>query len=162
MNTRKPLVSVIMPCHNCEDTIIDSINSVLGQQLYNFELIVVDDKSTDGTLGILLNLKKKDQRIVIIENKLNLGAGPSRNIAIKRSKGDYICFLDGDDYWLSDKLTKQINFMKEHNVNFSYTDFFEEYGGKKIYRKTKNSTSSFTLLFSNPIPCITVMYKKKT
>ena len=104
-----PLVSVIIPSYNRAKTIERAINSVLYQTYHNLELIVVDDASSDHTDEIMNKLKLKDQRIIYIKHKDNMGAAVARNTGIKSHKGEYIAFLYSDDLWLPDKLEKQVN-----------------------------------------------------
>ena len=96
---RAPLISIIMPVYNSQRYIRKSINSATNQSLESIELICINDCSTDGSLKLLKDFQKKDKRIKIISNKKNLGPGLSRNIGIDVAKGEYVCFLDSDD-WL--------------------------------------------------------------
>lgn len=100
-----PLVSIIMPAFNSENTISQSIESVLNQTYQNWELIVVDDGSEDGTRDLLNRFQ--DQRIHI-RTQTNQGISAARNKAIEHAQGDFIAFLDADDYWLPVKLEKQV------------------------------------------------------
>lgn len=104
---QRELVSIIMPAHNCEVYIKESIQSVLSQSYKDWELLIVNDFSTDSTLDIVLSFE--DPRIHIISNSSNLGVAETRNIAIGMAKGQYIAFLDSDDTWRAEKLTKQIS-----------------------------------------------------
>jgi len=97
-----PLVSIIMPVYNSEKYLEKSISSVLNQTLDSVELICINDRSDDDSLGVLKKFQKKDKRIKIINNKINVGPGKSRNVGIKNANGEYICFLDSDD-WLRKK-----------------------------------------------------------
>lgn len=117
------LVSVIMPSYNTANFIEESINSVLNQTHQNFELIIVDDCSTDNTDEIIAGIK--DERIKYIKNEKNSGAAVSRNRALREAKGKWIAFLDSDDVWLPEKLEKQIAFMKKNGYKFSYTEYEE-------------------------------------
>jgi glycosyltransferase involved in cell wall biosynthesis len=95
------LISVVMPVYNSERYLEKAVGSITKQTLGSVEIICVNDKSTDDSLDILRNLQKKDKRIKIINNKINVGPGGSRNIGIKNARGKYICFLDSDD-WLEE------------------------------------------------------------
>ena len=121
MNKERDLVTVVVPSYNSEKYIEDSLRSVLKQTYDNFEIIVIDDCSTDNTVEIIKSLK--DNRIKLIVNTSNIGAALSRNKAIKNASGKYIAFLDSDDIWLPEKLEKQLKFMKENNYFFSFTDY---------------------------------------
>ena len=107
-NGNQPIVSIVTAVYNCSTHIEESIKSVINQTYTNWELIIVDDHSDDATAEIISNYLKKDNRIVIIKNKSNIGAGLSRNKAIKLAIGKYIAFLDGDDIWAKNKLEIQI------------------------------------------------------
>ncbi|MCK4650245.1 glycosyltransferase family 2 protein [Candidatus Pacearchaeota archaeon] len=96
---RQPKISIIMPVYNSEKYLKKSIGSVLNQTLREIELICINDCSTDNSLKILMGFQKKDKRIKILSNKKNIGPGESRNIGINIAKGEYVCFLDSDD-WL--------------------------------------------------------------
>lgn len=117
------LVSVIMPTYNCARFIRESIDSVLAQTYTNWELIIVDDCSTDETDTIVSNYT--DKRIYYIRNSQNKGAALTRNRAIKEAKGRYIAFLDADDLWLPEKLEKQVAFMEKNNYAFTYHNYTE-------------------------------------
>lgn len=115
------LVSIIMPSYNTAKYIEASINSVLAQTYTNWELLIVDDCSTDNTDGVVA--KFKDSRIKYIKNEKNSGAAVSRNRALKMATGKWIAFLDSDDLWVPEKLEKQIAFMEENGYHFTYTDY---------------------------------------
>ena len=123
------LVSIIMPSYNTGKYIEDSIKSVLDQTYKNWELIIVDDCSTDDTEK---SIKKylKDKRIKFYKNEKNSGAAISRNKALKIAKGRWIAFLDSDDLWDKHKLELQISFMEKNNVAFSYTDYQMQFNGE--------------------------------
>lgn len=116
------LVSVIMPSYNTGKFIAESINSVLSQSYTNWELIIVDDCSTDDTDNIVASFLK-DERIRYLKNKKNSGAAISRNYALREAKGKWIAFLDSDDLWMPEKLEKQIRYMEEKDYAFTYTDY---------------------------------------
>jgi teichuronic acid biosynthesis glycosyltransferase TuaG len=112
------LISIIMPAYNTSKYIYKSIQSVLNQTYKNFELIIIEDKSTDNTKQIINTFN--DKRITLIENISNLGVGPSRNVGILRSKGKFVAFLDSDDIWEIDKLSIQLKFMISNNYSFTF------------------------------------------
>jgi len=116
------LVSIIMPSYNTGKYIKETIESVVNQTYTNWELIIVDDCSTDNTDEII-KVFNNDKRIKYLKNEKNSGAAVSRNIALREAKGKYIAFLDSDDLWKKEKLDKQIKFMKENNYDFTYTDY---------------------------------------
>lgn len=115
------LVSVIMPSWNTDRFIGESIQSVINQTYTNWELIIVDDCSTDSTDNVVASYK--DDRIRYLKNKKNSGAALTRNRALREAKGEWIAFLDSDDLWMPEKLEKQINFMKENKYALSYTEY---------------------------------------
>ena len=122
------LVSIIMPSYNTGGYIKNSIESVLAQTYENWELIIVDDCSTDDTDSIVGQFS--DKRIRYLKNKKNSGAAISRNYALREAKGRWIAFLDSDDLWLPEKLEKQIAFMENNGYSFSYTDYKIRWNGK--------------------------------
>ncbi|MBQ3408636.1 MAG: glycosyltransferase family 2 protein [Clostridia bacterium] len=119
MNTKK--VSVIIPMHNSSKHIKECVTSVLNQTYKNIELIVVDDKSTDNSIEMVQQFK--DSRLKLIQLQQNIGAALARNKGIDHSTGDYICFIDSDDYWVLDKLEKQVNFIEKYDYIFIYSDY---------------------------------------
>lgn len=117
------LVSVIMPSYNTAQYIRESVNSVIAQTYKSWELIIVDDCSTDNTDEVISSIE--DSRICYLKNEKNSGAAVSRNRALREAKGKWIAFLDSDDLWYPEKLEKQIRFMEENNYHFSYTNYIE-------------------------------------
>lgn len=118
------LVSIIMPSYNTGRFIKETIESVLAQSYPDWELIIVDDCSTDNTDEVV-NEFLWDERIRYIKNNRNSGAAVSRNRALREAKGKWIAFLDSDDLWQPEKLQRQIAFMKENGYHFSYTNYIE-------------------------------------
>lgn len=110
-----PLVSVVLATYNREKLVGKAIRSVLDQTFSDWELVIVNDKSTDNTSSVILNYVKKDPRILILENEVNLGQVKSLNKGIKNSRGKYIARVDDDDAWCDKmKLEKQANFLETH------------------------------------------------
>lgn len=118
------LVSVIIPYFKKGKFINRAIKSVLSQTYNNFEIIIIYDDQNLEELNKILKIKKIDNRIKVFVNKKNLGAGKSRNIGIKKSKGNLIAFLDADDYWKKNKLEMQIKFMNKYSANFVHSSYF--------------------------------------
>ncbi|MDO4935190.1 MAG: glycosyltransferase family 2 protein [Phascolarctobacterium sp.] len=153
------LVSIIMPSYNTAKYIGKSIESVLAQTYSNWELIIVDDCSTDNTMEILSMIQ--DERIHVFQNEKNSGAAVSRNKALREAKGRWIAFLDSDDLWHSEKLEKMLNFMQTNNYSFAYHDYekIDEESkplgiyvtGPKVVNKTKMYDYDY-------IGCLTFMY----
>ena len=117
------LISIITPCYNSSKFIDECVNSVLLQSYCNWELLLVDDCSNDNSKELLLNIEKKDERIKVTFLDNNIGAANARNVAIQKAKGKYIAFLDSDDSWDSMKLDKQISFMVQNDIAFSFTSY---------------------------------------
>lgn len=125
----KDLVSVIMPSYNTGRFIEASICSVIGQTYTNWELIIVDDCSTDNTDEVV-GQYLADERIHYIKNERNSGAAVSRNRALREAKGRWIAFLDSDDVWLPEKLERQLDFMIKNGYSFTYTDYKIQLNGE--------------------------------
>lgn len=121
--TSEDLVSIIMPAYNCGNYIGITIDSVIAQTYKNWEIIIVDDCSTDDTEDIVKDYISKNNKIKYNRLLENSGAAAARNKAIDLAKGIYIAFLDSDDVWFPEKLTKQINFMKANSYNFTCTSY---------------------------------------
>lgn len=109
-----PLVSILMAAYNTQNYISEAIDSVVNQTYVNWELIICDDCSQDGTYEVCKNYEKKDKRIKVIKNKINSGQATARNNAFLKSRGEYIAILDSDDFFSTDKIEKQINFILNH------------------------------------------------
>jgi glycosyltransferase involved in cell wall biosynthesis len=110
--TNKPEVSVLLPVHDGEKTLERCIDSVLNQTYDDFEFIIINDNSNDNTPKILIHYEKKDNRIEIIENDVNLGQAKSLNKGIKKAKGKYVAIIDADDWWENNKLEIQMRFIR--------------------------------------------------
>tara|TARA_B100001093_G_C26802193_1_gene1003910 strand:+ start:792 stop:1559 length:768 start_codon:yes stop_codon:yes gene_type:complete len=119
---KEPKVSVILPNYNSSETIKQTIKSILNQTYKNWELIIVDDYSDKITKNILTKFQNK-KKIKLFYNQKNKGAAYCRNLAIKKSKSDYIAFIDSDDLWNKNKLFHQVNFMRKYNYSFTYTHY---------------------------------------
>ncbi len=163
MDKTQDLVSIITPCYNCAGFIGQMIESVMAQSYRNWELLLVDDCSTDGTDRVIAPYLKMDSRVLYHRNENNCGAALSRNWALQHARGRWIAFLDGDDYWYPEKLRRQISFMEEMKVYFSYTKYVEmDESGKEMgveVRGPKRITKQGMFAFCWP-GCLTVMYDK--
>ncbi|NLL05952.1 MAG: glycosyltransferase family 2 protein [Clostridiaceae bacterium] len=157
----KDLVSIITPTYNCGKFIGETIESVQMQTYKNWEMIIVDDKSTDNTQQIVSLYCEKDKRIKYFLLNENSGAAIARTKAMEMAKGKYMAFLDGDDLWYPNKLYEQINFMEKNNYAFTCTAYeqIDEYG-RLLNRviKTIPKTSYNRLLLDCPVGNSTVMY----
>lgn len=160
----KELVSIIMPSYNTGRFISETIESVLAQSYSNWELIIVDDCSTDDTDEVV-GQYLTDERIRYIKNKNNSGAAVSRNHALREAKGKWIAFLDSDDLWMPDKLEKQIRYMEMNDYHFSYTNYSEinaegqRNGVTVTGPKRVTKTGMFNYCW---LGCLTVMYDAET
>lgn len=155
-----PLISVVTSAFNCEKTIEGTFRSVIAQTITDFEWIIVDDCSTDGTAKILDDFCHEDNRIKVIHCDANKGAANARNVGIEAAKGRYIAFIDADDVWKPEKLQKQLDYMKEHDCAFTYTNYYLLFpnGTIRLYRPKKLKLNYKQLLKQNNIGCSTVMY----
>lgn len=157
------LVSIIMPSYNTAKYIAGSIASVQRQTYTNWELIIVDDCSTDNTDEIVAPLLS-DGRIRYLKNETNGGAALSRNRALREAKGRWIAFLDSDDLWRPEKLERQVGFMEQNGYHFSYTNYEEinEAGKQTGIHVTGPRRITKTGMFNYCWPgCLTVMYDAK-
>lgn len=153
------LVSVIMPSYNCAEFIKDSIKSVQNQTYNNWEIIIVDDCSTDNTEEIVTSIN--DSRIKYFRNTVNCGAAISRNKALLEAKGRWIAFLDSDDLWLHEKLELQIQFMVDNRYAFSYheyTEITEDGTDNGVYVSGIRRVSRFGMYSCCWPGCLSVMY----
>lgn len=117
------LVSIVMPTYNSALFIEESLNSVISQEYINWELLIIDDKSTDSTVKIIEKVLENEKRIKLVKLNENKGQAYARNIGIKKSKGEYLTFIDSDDLWNEKFLSKMISFMKVNNLNIAYSSF---------------------------------------
>lgn len=158
------LVSIIMPSYNTAEYIAESIQSVLDQSYTNWQLIIVDDCSTDNTDEVIKPYLT-DGRIEYYRNEKSSGAAVSRNHALRKAKGRWIAFLDSDDLWMPNKLEKQIAFMKNNDYHFSYTNYSEintdgqRNGVTVTGPKRVTKTGMFNYCW---LGCLTVMYDAET
>lgn len=154
------LVTIITPVYNSSRYIKECVSSVVDQSYLNWELIIVDDCSTDNSKSIVLELSDKDERIRCIFLEKNVGVAEARNSAIRQARGRYIAFLDSDDIWMPNKLEKQIAFMQEKKIAFSFTSYqiISEDGSqlKNIVKAPRIMTYS-SYLKDTIIGCLTVV-----
>ena len=151
-----------MPSWNTATFIAESIQSVLDQTYTNWELLVVDDCSTDNTDEILASFH--DKRIKYMHNEKNSGAALTRNKALREAQGEWIAFLDSDDLWAPDKLEKQIAFMRDNRYSFSYTEYEkidEEDNPVNIYVTGPDSVNKQKMYHYDYIGQLTKMYSAK-
>lgn len=158
MKMIKDLVSIIIPVYNAEKYIYETLDTVRAQTYENWELLIVDDCGTDGTMDKVEDYMEMvdDERIRIIRLPQNMGAAIARNKGVYEAQGQYIAYLDADDLWVPDKLEKEIAFMKEKEAAFVYSgyEFANEKGegtGKVVrvpetlvYKEALKNTTIFT------------------
>jgi teichuronic acid biosynthesis glycosyltransferase TuaG len=154
-------VSVITPTYNSEKYISECIDSVRAQTFQDWEMVIVDDCSSDGTIAVLESYQRIDPRVILIQNESNLGPATTRNRAIERASGRYIAFLDSDDVWLPVKLDTQLGFMEANGADLSYTSYekISEDGdrtGRIVH--VPPTTSYGQLLNHSVIGCLTAIY----
>ncbi|WP_029267449.1 glycosyltransferase family 2 protein [Virgibacillus alimentarius] len=162
--TAGPLISVITPAYNSQQFIHETIESVQNQTYTNWEMIIVDDCSTDKTTEIVASYQKEDARITLIKLKENAGSGVARNTAIEAAKGRFIAFLDSDDVWLETKLEKQLDFMLEKDIAFSFTEYvrmLEDGTEVNSVIKAPETIDYVGLMKHCVIGCLTVMLDTK-
>jgi glycosyltransferase involved in cell wall biosynthesis len=154
------VVSIITPVYNCSDFLEKTIQSVLSQTYQSWEMIVVDDCSTDHSLEIARSYAVQDKRIKVLQLEHNSGAAVTRNAAINAASGRFIAFLDSDDLWQSQKLERQIQYMLTNNVGFSYTAYekINENGSAYSVMGVPRRVSYSDLLKTNCIGCLTAIY----
>ena len=153
------LVSIIMPNYNSAKFIKDTIDSVVAQTYQNWELIIVDDCSSDDSLKIIQQYE--DSRIRVIKNTVNSGAAISRNNAIEAANGRWIAFLDSDDLWEQNKLFKHLQFMNQTQTSFSFTHYSVLNSENELiteFSPSKDIYNYNTILKHCYIGCSTVIY----
>ncbi len=153
-------VTVITAVYNSEKYLSESMLSVVNQTFTDWELILVDDCSSDSSISIIKDFVKNDSRIKLIQLTENSGAAVARNVAILAAQGRYIAFLDSDDLWKPNKLEKQLLFMELNKAEFSYTAYekITEYGEKMERIGVPCKLSYSDLLKTCSIGCLTVIY----
>lgn len=166
-NSKNAKVGIVTPAHNSEETIKDTLASILEQTYHDFEVFVVDDHSTDRTVDIVSELCKRDGRIHLLHLGKEKGAAVARDLAIRYIEEDpeikYVAFLDSDDLWRRDKLKTQVEFMQKNEIAFSYGDYdIYDVKDKKICRRrtSPKKMSYFRMLIGCSVGCLTVMYDK--
>jgi teichuronic acid biosynthesis glycosyltransferase TuaG len=155
------LVSIITPTYNAEKFIRKTLESVQNQSYQNWEMILVDDASTDETVKIISDFAKTDNRIKLFQLPKNSGNGFARNVALEKATGKYIAYLDADDLWFPMKLEKQIQFLKENNLpfTFSFYDSIDEEGNNLNRRvEAPLNLTYHQLFFCNYVGNLTAIY----
>lgn len=158
------IISVIIPCFNCEKFVQETLDSIKNQSYKDFEIIAIDDCSNDNTISVLEEYKKNENRLRIYKNINNLGVAQTRNKAVELAKGKYIAFLDADDVWLPNKLEQQVELLiNNQEVDLVYT-------GYTLYDETlQNEISTYhvptkisykEILYENFVGLSTVVVKR--
>jgi glycosyltransferase involved in cell wall biosynthesis len=145
MFNNSPFFSIIIPCYNVSNSISLTLNSILNQDFDNFEVIFINDGSTDDTLNILIDFQKKSHKNVIIVNQDNKGLGAARNTGIKSSNGQYIALLDADDTWSNNKLSQVFEIIR-CNISFElfcHNEFIIRSDGQLIKKNVYGPSTSF-------------------
>lgn len=160
----QPLVSIVTPVYKAEKFIRETIESVQAQTYKNWEMLLVNDQSPDNSVEIIHEYVEMDSRIKLLHLKENSGAAIARNTAIENSNGRYIAFLDSDDLWHPEKLSRQVRFMQESQTHFSFTGYelmneTSEKTGKIV--RVPESIDYNGLLKNTIIGCLTVMLDKQ-
>jgi glycosyltransferase involved in cell wall biosynthesis len=154
------MVSIITPAYNSEQFISQTIESVLCQTYTNWEMIIVDDRSTDNSVQIVEKYIQNDSRIKLIKLEKNSGPAIARNKAIEEAKGRYIAFLDADDHWLPEKLDRQIIFMHKNSLSFTYSSYHLIDENSQIFGTftTKEYITYKSMLKTCSVGCLTAIY----
>jgi len=154
------LVSVIMPVFNAEETLVRAVASVQAQEYPDWELLLIEDGSSDGSPKLCADLAAADSRLQILRQPHNNGAAAARNAGILLARGRYIAFLDADDEWLPEKLALQLLFMKTCGAPFSYTGFWRQRGEERHQVRVPAWVDRAQLLRGNVIGCLTALYDR--
>ncbi|MEO8237308.1 MAG: glycosyltransferase family 2 protein [Flavobacterium sp.] len=155
------LVSIITPTFNAEKYIRATLLSVINQGYQNWEMILVDDASTDQTVFVIEEFAQNDNRIKLHKLSKNSGNGFARNVALEKALGKYIAYLDADDLWFPEKLEKQIQFLKTNNLpfTFSFYDCIDEEGNNLNRRVESPLNLTYNqLFFCNYVGNLTAIY----
>jgi teichuronic acid biosynthesis glycosyltransferase TuaG len=158
-----PEVTIIMPAHDASGYLVQAVSSVQKQSYPDWELVIVDDGSSDDTLEIALQLSIQDPRIRVLSSSKRLGAGGARNVALDHAHGRYVAFLDSDDLWQCEKLRKQLHFLKESGGRVTFGDYLRiTADGRPINRvRAPASTDYHQMLRSNFIGHLTGIYERR-
>ncbi len=158
-------ISVVMPVYNAERFLRDAIDSVLCQSFEDFELIVIDDCSTDSSYEILREYERKDSRVRVYKNEENKGVSFTRNFGVSKAKSEYIALIDSDDMWRKDKLSQQISILEKYPdtaVCFTASSFVDTDSIESNFIFHIPSEVSYKkLLKQNVISCSSVLVKKE-
>jgi len=166
INNSIPAVSVVMPSYNASNYIALAIESILKQTYKDFEFIIIDDYSTDNTLGIIEKYAIKDNRIIVVKNNVNLNIAKSRNKGVNLSRGKYIMTMDADDIAEQSRISNQFRFLQKHKDigvcigNMKIIDKDSKFLYKRFYPKTDDAIKASIYKF-NPFPNPTIMARRE-
>ena len=148
MFKKKRTIDIIMPNYNKGQFIVEAINSVIKQTYKNWRLFIIDDNSTDESKKKLRKYEKK-KKIKIFYLRKNKGPAYCRNFGLKKSKSNFVAFLDSDDYWYKNKLKLQLRFMLDKNYAFTFSDYTPILFYKNKFKKLKITNLKMNLLLIN-------------
>ena len=157
------LVSVITSVYNSGRYISKAIESVLAQTYKNWEMLITDDCSTDNTTDIIESYAARDSRIRLFRLGDNSGPGAARNNSLKNAQGQYVAFLDGDDFWMPDKLERQLELMKQTDCGMVYSSYLTCDDDNKINGivKCRSKVRYWRILCDNAVGFLTMMFNRK-
>lgn len=159
-----PRVSVIMGIYNSnnEEMVKSAIDSILNQTFKDFEFIICDDGSTDGTYELVKRLTKHDDRVILIQNEKNSGLAYSLNHCLSVAKGEYIARMDADDISLPERLEEEVRFLENHNEYALVTSFADLFRDKDIWgiKKVPQTPQKQDLLFGPPFVHAAMLMRK--
>lgn len=164
MAEQHPMISVIMPAYNAEQYIETAIRSVMAQTVTDWELLVLDDRSCDGTCAVVENLAVEDSRIRLIRNEQNKGAARVRNQGLDLCRGEYVALLDSDDAWLPEKLERQVERLQVTGAHLCYCSYevMDGRGEKtRVDYLVPEETDFEKMLRENVIGCSTVLLRRE-
>ena len=160
--TNSDLISVIMSTYNSEETVKKSIESIISQSYQNFELLIIDDASTDSTFKIISSYQAKYKNIKIFQNQKNIGLTKSLNILLEKTQGEYIARQDDDDMSINIRLENQLKIIKTKNLDFCTTRAITSPGGRSRPRFSHYLPQKVLINYKNPFVHGTLMIKKNT
>lgn len=160
-DSAKGLVSVVMPCFNGSAFIAEAIQSVVKQTYVNWELIIVDDCSSDDSVDKIKTLIRNDKRIILLQNEFRKGVSDTRNAAITYAKGAFIAFLDCDDLWHQRKLEQQLQFLQEHQLDIAFSAYNQISANNALIKKIEapEFVSYKSMLKKSEIGMLTLIYR---
>ena len=163
LSTSFPLCSVVMPLFNAEDYLVASVKSVQAQSFSDWELLLVDDASTDASAQLAKQLAASDSRIRVFSLAHNSGAARARNLALEEARGRFIAFLDSDDLWHPAKLERQLGWMQAQQLPFTFTAYekINEQGEHLGWMGVPTRVSYSQLLKCCVIGCLTAVYDRQ-